>query len=47
MRFCDIQNNQGRDRCYQPKPKATRALISDLGIVRRLFFQVGAKSWER
>ena len=20
--FCDIQNNQGRGRCYQPKPKA-------------------------
>ena len=22
MRFCDIQNNQGRGRGYQPKPKA-------------------------
>ena len=22
MRFCDIQNNQGRGKCYQPKPKA-------------------------
>ena len=20
--FCDIQNNQGRGKCYQPKPKA-------------------------
>ena len=44
MRFCDIQNNQGRGRCYQTKPKAPKALISDLGIVRGLFFQEGAKS---
>ena len=22
MRFCDIQNNQGRGKGYQPKPKA-------------------------
>ena len=20
--FCDIRNNQGRGKCYQPKPKA-------------------------
>ena len=25
--FCDIRNNQGRGKCYQPKPKADNTYL--------------------
>ena len=27
--FCDILNNQGRGKCYQPKPKAVKGRMID------------------
>ena len=37
MRFRDIQNNQGRGKSYQPKPKA------EVGCV--YFFFAASKTW--
>ena len=33
MRFCDIQNNQGRDRGYQPKPRLRLITLSETLII--------------
>ena len=33
MRFCDIRNNQGRGKCYQPRPSVRLITLTSTSII--------------
>ena len=44
--FCDIQNNQGRRKGYQPKPKAETTSSNNCFVLFRVAFIISTMQWD-